>query len=81
MEAWQQIGETDVWAGLSGRVDNERPSHGGRFCPSTEEGDRGTQALEVLGIEEVVTAPRSPWQSAFTLRFIVGDAPDPRSVQ
>jgi len=83
-------------------------------------GDRVRHTLEALGIEEVVTAPRSPWQNAFAERLIgslrrecldhivvlgeihllrilagyfeyynrarchlslVGDAPEPRSVQ
>jgi transposase InsO family protein len=33
-------------------------------------GDRVWHTLEVLGIEEVVTAPRSPWQNAFAERLI-----------
>lgn len=33
-------------------------------------GDRVRRTLEVLGIEEVVTAARSPWQNAFAERLI-----------
>jgi transposase InsO family protein len=33
-------------------------------------GDRFRHTLEVLGIEQVVTAARSPWQSAFAERLI-----------
>ncbi len=33
-------------------------------------GERFRQAIEVLGIEEVVTAARSPWQNPYAERLI-----------
>ena len=44
-----------------------------RYLPRDRDGIYGTQfqrRVESMGIEEVLTAPRSPWQNAFVERVI-----------